>query len=113
MASQVNRNEGKHEIQATLAARRELGPDYDEQFLDALVEKLSRQSPVQRPQPARLPQRANMLDSSQRLALAICSLIFSIPLVAIAGSVGNGLSGLIGIIAVCGAVLGINFAASR
>jgi len=109
MTPQSNRGEIKREIQATLAARRELGSEYDDQFLDALVEKLSRQSPAQRPQPPRLPQRSSALDSGQRLSLAICSLIFGIPLVAI----GGGIADLVGIIVVCAAILGINFAASR
>jgi Flp pilus assembly protein TadB len=113
MTPQSSRSDIKREIQATLAARRELGSEYDEQFLDSLVEKLTRQSPAQRPQPPRLPQRTGALDSGQRLSLAICSLIFGIPLVAIAGGVGNGVSGLVGIIVVCFAILGINFVASR
>lgn len=109
MTPSSNRSDMKREIQATLAARHELGSEYDEQFLDALVEKMTRQSPVQRPQPPRPPQRSSALDSGQRLSLAICSLIFGIPLVAIAGSAAS----LVGIIVVCFAILGINFAASR
>lgn len=109
MTPQTNRGEIKREIQATLAARHELGTEYDDQFLDALVEKLSRQSPAQRPQPPRLPQRSSALDSGQRLALAICSLIFGIPLVSICGALG----GVLGIVFVCMAILGINFAASQ
>jgi hypothetical protein len=103
------KREVKREIQATLAARRELGSEYDDQFLNALVEKLSQPGPAQRAQPPRLPQRSNSLDAGQRLSLAICSLIFAIPLVAIAGGIGD----LVGIIVVCFAILGINFAASR
>lgn len=109
MTLQANRSDIKREIQATLAARRELGTEYDEHFLDALVEKITRQSPPQRAQPSRPPQRSNALDSGQRLSLAICSLIFGIPLVAIGGGIGN----LVGLIVVCFAILGINFAASR
>lgn len=106
MSPQRNTSEIKREIEATLAARRELGPEYDEQFLNSLVDRLARPAPAQR---AQLPQRSNMLDSGQRLSLAICSLIFGIPLVAIGG--GNG--DLVGLIVVCAAILGINLAASR
>ena len=109
MTPQTNRSEIKREIQATMAARRELGSDYDDQFLDALVEKLSRQPAMQRAQQPKVPQRSNTLDSGQRLSLAICSLIFGIPLVAICG----GIAGPVGIVVVCCAILGINFAASR
>lgn len=113
MTPQTNRSEIKREIQATMAARRELGSDYDDQFLDALVEKLSRQPTMQRAQQPKVPQRSNALDAGQRLSLAICSLIFGIPLVAIAGSVTGGIGDLVGIIVVCAAILGINIAASR
>lgn len=109
MTLQSNRSEINHEIRATLAARQELGSDYDEQFLDALAEKLARQAPVQQVRPPRLPQRTNSLDASQRLTLAICSLIFGIPLVAISAALG----GVVGLIFVCFAILGINFAAAR
>ncbi|MGH2516668.1 MAG: hypothetical protein ACRDHP_13525 [Ktedonobacterales bacterium] len=109
MSPQRDTSEMKHEIQAAMAARRELGPEYDDHFLNALVEKLTRQPAEQRARPSRLPQRSNTLDASQRMTLAICSLIFGIPLVAISGALG----GPIGLIVVCCAILGINFAASR
>ena len=106
MTPQPNRGEIKREIQATLAARRELGSDYDDHFLDALVEKVARHTPARQ---AQLPLRPSTLDSGQRLSLAICSLLFGIPLVAISGGIG----GLVGLIVVCSAILGINFVASR
>lgn len=109
MAPQSNSNEIKREVQATLAARRELGPDYDEQFLNALVEKLARPGPVQQTPAHRPPQRSSgALSSGQRVAVAICSLVFAIPLLSIAGAFAGGL----GILLVCCAILGINFAAS-
>lgn len=109
MIPQTNRSDIKHEIQATLAARRELGSEYDDQFLDALVEKLTRQTVIQHPQPSRTPRSPSALDAGQRSSLAICSLIFGIPLVAISSAI----AGPVGLIAVCIAILGINFAASR
>lgn len=88
------------ELQATLQARRELGTTaYDEHFIEALVEKLRAEARAAQPQ-----HRDVGPPSDQRLALAICSLIFGIPLIAIAS--GN----LIGLILVCATLLGINFA---
>jgi hypothetical protein len=92
----------KRDLQATLAARRELGPEYDDHFLDALAEKMSTQV-KQTSQTAQTALPAT--DTGPRLALAICSLIFGIPLVAIASS-----SSLIALVFVCLTILGINFA---
>lgn len=101
MSPQQDPADLKHELQATLAARREMGPAYDEQFLDKLVERLTRQ--MQPAQPAPLP--ANAPVASQRTAVAICSLIFGIPLVAITLSAGFWAFLLIVLM-----ILGINFA---
>jgi hypothetical protein len=88
------------ELQATLQARRELGTTaYDEHFIEALVEKLRAEARAAQPQ-----RRDVGPPSDQRLALAICSLIFGIPLIAIASD------NLIGLILVCATLLGINLA---
>lgn len=78
----------RRDLQATLAARRELGPEYDDHFLDALVEKLTakvRQEVASAPRPA---APSNALSRDQRTGVAICSLIFGIPIIAIAASAG-------------------------
>jgi hypothetical protein len=88
------------ELQATLQARRELGTTaYDEHFIEALVEKLRAEARAAQPQ-----NRDVGPPSDQRLALAICSLIFGIPLIAIASGT------LVGLILVCVTILGINVA---
>lgn len=88
------------ELQATLQARRELGTTaYDEHFIEALVEKLRTEARAAQPQ-----RRDVGPPSDQRLALAICSLIFAIPLIAITSD------NLVGLILVCATLLGINFA---
>jgi hypothetical protein len=102
MAQQTSPNELKRDLQATLAARREIGPDYDEHFIDALVEKLTTQTQQLQKASTRAVQRP---PHDQRLALAICSLVFGIPLVAIGTSFGA-----LGFIAVCLMVVGINVA---
>jgi len=98
--TQAQGDDIKRELQATFEARRELGTAYDEQFIEALVEKLRTEARAAQP-----PQRKVGPPSDQRLGLAICSLIFGIPLVAIASG-----SSLIGLILVCATILGINIA---
>ncbi|HEU5439505.1 MAG TPA: hypothetical protein VFU88_09465 [Ktedonobacterales bacterium] len=101
----ANTDEVKRELQATLAARRELGPEYDEHFIQALTEKIMAQVRDQIARtPAPAPPRPRGLAADQRLALAICSLIFLIPLVAIAG----GMFGPGGMLTAFGAVVLIN-----
>lgn len=102
-AAQAAQEDIRRDLQASLEARRELGPEYDQHFLDALVEKLTRQVQVQ--QPAQPPESSDA-HSGESLALAICSMIFGIPIVAIAG----GEAQLVGIIVACAMILGVNLA---
>jgi phytoene/squalene synthetase len=91
MVPQPDAQDLKREVQATFAARRELGAEYDEQFIERLVERLTTHA---RQDVARAPSRARALSPEQRTAVAICSLIFGIPLVAIGGGIA-GATGLI------------------
>ncbi len=100
-AARAAQEDIRRDLQASLEARRELGPGYDDQFLDALVEKLNRQ--MQQTQQTHVDSGKR---SENALALAICSLIFGIPFVAIAG----GEVGLVGIIVVAAMIFGVNFA---
>jgi hypothetical protein len=107
VSPQPDAQELQRELQATLSARRELGREYDDQFIERLVEKLTAQ--VQR-EVAQAPRpRSPALSSEQRTGIAICSLIFGIPLVAIAG----GEVGPIGLIVAFVALVLINLAAGR
>jgi hypothetical protein len=104
---QPNADEVAHEVRATLEARRELGAEYDAHFIRRLAEQLTAQV---RQEVARAPRpRSGALSADQRTAVAICSLVFGIPLVAIAGAVA-GAFGLV--VAFAGLVL-INLAAGR
>jgi hypothetical protein len=88
------------DINRELQARRELGTTaYDEHFIEALVEKLRAEVRAAQPQ-----YRDVGPPSEQRHGLAICSLVFAIPLVAIAS--GNP----VGLILVCATIAGINVA---
>lgn len=107
MSPQPDTQELRRELQATLSARRELGPEYDDQFIERLVEKLTaqvRREVAQAPRP-----RVPALSSEQRTAIALFSFIFGIPLVAIAG----GEVGSIGLIVAFLALVLINLAAGR
>ncbi|MFJ3911620.1 hypothetical protein [Streptomyces vinaceus] len=103
----------KKELDATLDARRELGPDYEAALVDSFVEKVDTQvrrrlaeerlaaargGPAGRPSP---------LDGGfgERFGFAIVTLVLAIPLSAI-GATQAGLSGLL--VAWAG-VLGVNF----
>jgi hypothetical protein len=93
------------EVQAALGARQELGPAYDEHLAQALAEKLVAQ--VHRELAAVPKPTPSGLSRDQRTGLAICSLIFLIPLVAILGGMFGGW-GAAGAIA---AVLALNLLA--
>ena len=100
----VDKNDLMQELQATLAARRELGPEYDEQFIERLATRLTAQV---REEVAKAPKpRPSGFSPEQRIPIAICSLIFGIPLVAIASDAGIG-----GVIAAFATLILINVAA--
>src|SRR5579885_3542441 len=106
MASQLPSNDIRRDIEATLAARRELGPEYDDHFIDTLTEKLVQRA---RLEVQRAPVPQERLTPEMRTGIAICSLIFGIPLVAIATDIAS----VPGLVIVCLMILGVNFAASR
>lgn len=92
------REDLQRDVQATLEAQRELGPGYDDHFVQSLTERMMAQV---RQEMARVPapKRDNKLDRSQRTAVAVCSLIFGIPLVAITASNPLTFIGVIAMIA--------------
>ena len=97
MLPQPDPHDLKRELEATLAARREMGPEYDEHFIARLADQLTAQV---RQEVARLPApRPSALSSQQRTAIAICSLVFGIPLVAISGGIGGPVGLLIAFVA--------------
>jgi phytoene/squalene synthetase len=105
MTPQPDQHDIARELQATMEARRELGAQYDEQFIQSLVERLTAQ--VRREVESARPVHQR-LDTSQRTGIAISSLVFLIPLVAIMG----GMAGPAGMVLACLVVLGVNVVAS-
>ena len=77
----------RDEARATLAARHELGSEFDEQLVDQFVAKIEK----------RLEERERMPAKRERgkgtFELAVVSMIFGIPLTGIAAGVA-GLAGL-------------------
>jgi hypothetical protein len=95
----------RDDLAASLAARRELGPDYDAAFVEAVADRIERAAAERRPAVA-----AN--DKAERgmaLTVAIVSLVVSIPVTAIAAN-QTGLSGLV---VVWGAMVLINLVFAR
>ncbi len=107
MSSETDSEEMKRELQATLTARRELGTSYDDQFIERLVRQLTTQ--VRREVEAAPKPRPAGMSAENRTGIAICSLIFGIPLVAIAG----GVAGPFGLLIAFAAIVLINVAAGR
>jgi len=91
-----------------MAARRELGPDYDDAFIETVVDRIEETLDARTAAPRtrrRAPAPEPRSDRDHSLAMAILSLLAAIPLSAI-GVVNAGLPGLL--IALAGIVL-INF----
>ncbi|MFG2001093.1 hypothetical protein ACGFNU_18305 [Spirillospora sp. NPDC048911] len=94
----------RDDLTAALAARRELGPDYDDAFIESVVDRIEqtldarmgvqpRPAPMPAYAPPPAPQRAGTGGGAD-LALAIVSLAAAIPLTAIA-VVNEGMGALI------------------
>jgi hypothetical protein len=102
----------REDLAAALAARRELGPDYDDAFIETVVDRIeealdARAAAAPRPRyrPAPEPRRGGEYAGAPRdhsLAMAVLSLLAAIPLSAIA-VVNAGLPGLL--ITIAGIVL--------
>jgi len=89
----------REEAQAALEARRELGVEYEDHVVDALVEKIEQRLEARRP-----ARRQGAITP-----MVLGSLGLSIPLIAIAGS----MAGVTGVALVCLAIVLVNFFAAR
>jgi hypothetical protein len=81
----------KQELEATLAARQELGPAHDSELIAGFLERIDRE--IDRKVEERVAQRT----PAKRRASAIHpgNLAICIPIIAVAGGVGGGLPGVI------------------
>lgn len=97
----------KRELEATLAAREELGPRHDDDLVAGFLERIDRE--IDRRVDERVAQRTPARRRSSPLHpgnLALC-----IPIIAVAGGVGSGLPGVL--IAVIGLAAIFIYAESR
>jgi|ERR687898_605464 hypothetical protein len=88
----------RDEARAALEARRELGPDYEDELVERFAQQIEKRLEDRRP--AKRP-------ADQGTAIVIVSLLTAIPLIGIAA----GTVGLAGVIAVCTALVLVNWVA--
>jgi hypothetical protein len=84
--------ETQKELEATLAARRELGPEHDEHLIAGFLDRIEKE--IDRRVDQRLAQRVPARKAGSGSALHPGNLALCIPIVAIAGGIGH-LAGLI------------------
>jgi hypothetical protein len=89
----------REDARAALEARRELGPAYEEELAERFAERIE----------AQLKQRSPAKTNEQSTAIAIVSLLVSIPLIAIAGNYAK----VGGVALVCLALVLVNYFARR
>jgi hypothetical protein len=88
----------RQEAEATLEARRELGADYEPALVDSFVEKIETAIDVRvdtRMAELRRHDKVEGQRQKQQMALGIVSLGTGIPITALAGSLGDGLPGVL------------------
>ncbi|MEU9144887.1 hypothetical protein [Streptomyces sp. NPDC048349] len=104
----------KKELDATLDARRELGPEYESALVDSFVEKVDtqvrRRLAEERLSAARSPAGPGPSALAEggfgeRFGFAVITLVLAIPLSAIAAAHAH----LAGLLVAWGGVLGVNF----
>jgi hypothetical protein len=94
----------REELQALVAARRELGPEYEPELVDSFLERIERRIERRTGKGVNHPREHHMVTP-----LILGSLGLSIPLLAIAG----GTAGLAGVAFVCAAIVIVNVVAMR
>jgi len=90
------------ELHAVVAARRELGPEYEPELIDSFLERVERRVEKRHGKAARRSHEADM-------PLVLGSLGLAIPLLAIAGAA----AGVVGVALVCVAIVLVNVLALR
>jgi hypothetical protein len=106
----------RKDLRAAVAARQELGPEYEAEIIDSFLEKLDAREAQRHGREAELRREDQVLEAmglKRRegadpggLALAIISVIAAIPITAIAAD----MLGLIGVIVCWAGLVGLNLA---
>ncbi|HSU36662.1 MAG TPA: hypothetical protein VLJ88_13470 [Propionibacteriaceae bacterium] len=115
MSEYLRREETRRDIEAALAARRELGPEYHDSIAAGLAERVEQLAAIRTAElrhEAQIQEReANEEKSTrgQRLALAIVSLGTGVPITAIAATQVE--PALLGVLVAWAGIVGVNVAA--
>jgi hypothetical protein len=99
-------DEMRKDLRAAVAARQELGPDYEPEIIDSFLEKLDARIGAREVVPVPPAPPAPGKDDPGGLALAIISVVAGIPITAIAATQ----EGTIAIIICWGGLVGVNLA---
>ncbi|MEU3063310.1 hypothetical protein AB0P12_21560 [Streptomyces subrutilus] len=107
----------KKELDATLDARRELGPEYEAELVDSFVDKVDTQVRRRLAEERLLAARgggrggaeAAASGFGERFGFAVVTLVLAIPLSAI----GAAQAGLSGLLVVWAGILGVSFVHAR
>lgn len=95
----------RHELEATLAAREEMGEEIEPQLVDRFADRIEREIDRRAKEQNALKRPREPRHNAPIIPLALGSLGLSIPLIAIASTQ----AGLGGVIAVCIAIVLVNF----
>ena len=115
MSEYLRREETRRDIEAALAARRELGPEYHDSIAAGLAERVEQLAAIRMAElrhEAQVQEReANEEKSTrgQRLALAIVSLGVGIPITGISAEMTE--PALLGVLVSWAGIVGVNIAA--
>ena len=100
--------EVRRELEATIEARRELGPEHEDALVAGFLERLEHSLDArldERQEKRSLPEAAH---SGQRFVVALTSLGCGIPITAIAAN-----EGIVGVLVAWAGIVGVNAALAR
>ena len=108
--------ETRRDVQAALAARRELGLEYEEAIAEGLLDRVNQLALMRASELRREAERSDHLAKAekeartQRFVLGIVSLGVGVPITAISGSVVD--PGIVGVLVAWAGIVGVNVAAA-
>ena len=115
MSEYLRREETRRDIEAALAARRELGPEYHDSIAAGLAERVEQLAAIRTAElrhEAEIQEREAKEQQStrgQRLALAIVSVVMGVPITAISAQFVD--PSLLGVMVSWAGIVGVNVAA--
>ena len=115
MSEYLRREETRRDIEAALAARRELGPDYHDSIAAGLADRVEQLAAIRTAElrhEAEIQEREAKQQQStrgQRLALAIVSVVMGVPITAISANFVD--PSLLGVMVSWAGIVGVNVAA--